>query len=126
MRELNIGTKRHTRVAAVDEPGAGGANHSYRIIKNDGKPFDDGARDVNDVLGEVLFQNGPVKAAGVNGIHNEDLIAIVIDRLDGFQSGEFACLDNAVAKKFLEEALATLRKRTNDREARGVEGTNEI
>ena len=55
---------------------------------------------------------------------NEDLIAIVIDRMRGFQSGDYACRDNAIALTKLEEALMWLRNRTNGREARGVEGTN--
>ena len=57
---------------------------------------------------------------------NEDLIAIVIDRMQGFQSGQFKCRENAVALTKLEEALMWLRKRTQDREDRGVEGTSTI
>ena len=48
-------------------------------------------------LATVLFQDGPVAEVGVNGCHNEDLIAIVIDRLQHFQRGDFACRENALA-----------------------------
>ena len=71
------------------------------------------------------FQNGPIKEAGVNGVMNEDLIAIVIDRMQGFQNGDFKCRENALALTKLEEALMWLRKRTQDREDRGVEGTSQ-
>lgn len=114
MRELNIGTKKYTKVIAKDKPGQGNANHHYDIE----------AVASGVVLGVVSFQDGPIKEVGVNGVMNEDLIAIVIDRMRGFQSGEYACRDNEIALTKLEEALMWLRNRTNEREARGVEGTN--
>jgi len=117
MRILEIGTKEHTEVRVTDEPALGnGANHKYEIVLVENR---------NIIACEVNFQDGPVKEAGVNGIHNEDLIAIVIDRMRGFQSGDYACRDNALALTKLEEALMWLRNRTNEREARGVEGTHE-
>lgn len=118
MRELNIGTKRHTTVFAYDQPGIGGANCEYIIMPTD-------ATDIDDTLGEIGFQNGPIKVAGLNGIFNEDLIAILIDRLQGFQSGDFACRENAQAIKKLEEALRLLNIRTENRIRRGVDGTYE-
>lgn len=72
----------------------------------------------------INFQNGVIKENGVNGCQNEDLIAIVIDRLQSFQKSKFNCRENALAITKLEEALMWLNKRTNDRIARGVEGTN--
>ncbi len=116
MRELNIGTRKYTEVRVMDEPGQGNANHIYNIVKA-------GSDDVIPMC-IVGFQDGPIKEAGVNGVMNEDLIAIVIDRMRGFQSGDYACRDNALALTKLEEALMWLRNRTNEREARGVEGTH--
>lgn len=116
MRTLEIGTKKYTQVNVMDEKGQGNANHHYVIQ----------AVESGKVLGDVRFQDGPIKEAGVNGVMNEDLIATVIDRMRGFQSGDFACRDNALALTKLEEALMWLRNRTNKREARGVEGTNTI
>lgn len=72
----------------------------------------------------VYFQRGPVKENGVNGIHNEDLIVIVIERLRAFQAGPYACRENAIALTKLEESLMWLRSRTLERESRGVEGTH--
>lgn len=76
----------------------------------------------------LAFQNGPVKenGEGVNGITHEVLLAVVIDRLQGFQSGPYKNRENAVALTKLEEALMWLHKRTRDREARGVEGTHKV
>ncbi len=121
MRTLEIGTRKYTEVRVMDEPGQGNANHVYRVM-----PV--GSVTGNDKLPlcEIGFQNGPIKEFGVNGVMNEDLIAIVIDRMRGFQSGDYACRDNALALTKLEEALMWLRNRTNEREARGVEGTNTI
>lgn len=75
-------------------------------------------------LAEIQFQEGPIKEHGVNGVCNEDLIAMVICRLEHFQKSEYACRDNALAITKLEEALLWLRKRTIGRENRGVVGTS--
>ncbi len=122
MRELNIGTKKYTQVNVMDERGQGNANHVYDVMER--RLHTDGTS--RKTFCTVNFQNGPIKEAGVNGVMNEDLIAIVIDRMRGFQSGDFACRDNALALTKLEEALMWLRNRTNEREARGVEGTHAV
>ena len=72
----------------------------------------------------IHFQEGPVLECGVNGVNNEDLINMVIERLEHFQRSEYACRENAIAITKLEEALLWLRKRTMAREQRGVEGTH--
>jgi len=116
MRTLGIGTRKYTEVRVLDKKGQGNANHKYEVVL---------AENRNRVVCEVNFQNGPIKEFGVNGVTNEDLIAIVIDRMRGFQSGDYACRENALALTKLEEALMWLCNRTNEREVRGVEGTNE-
>lgn len=119
MRVLQIGSRTYTQVVCTDEPGAGGACHNYKIEPVMPISYDD------DVLfGKVIFQNGPINEHGVNGCHQEDLLAIVIDRLQCFQKGEYACRENAIALTHIEEALMWLRKRTQDRIDRGVEGTS--
>ncbi len=120
MRTLEIGTREYTEVEAMDERGQDNANHVYRITTIV-LPEEDYC-----ILSTIEFQNGPIKEFGVNGVMNEDLVAIVIDRIRGFQSGDYACRDNALALTKLEEALMWLRNRTNSRETRGVEGTNVI
>ncbi len=116
-RKLEIGSEKYTQVFACDERGAGNTNHKYSISTT---------QEPSSILQLVDFQNGPIKEHGVNGIANEDLISIVIDRLQGFQSGDYKCRENAIALTKLEEALLWLRKRTMDRERRNVEGTSII
>jgi hypothetical protein len=80
----------------------------------------------------VEFQAGAIGGPeSINGFSMEALIAVLVDRLKGFQgmntsltgvAAPFACRDNACALTHLEEALQWLRKRTLDRVARGVEG----
>lgn len=105
-------------ITVLDEPGHGGANHEYQLE----------LPATNDSLGRrwlIQFQNGPVKDSGFNGISQEALLTIVIDRLRSFQSGQFSTKENAVALTHAETALLWLQKRTRDRMARGVEGTNQ-
>lgn len=116
MRKVEIGTSKYTEVYATDSKGAGNANHEYDVCQNKGTG--------DAIFAKIKFQNGAIKENGVNGCHNEDLIAVVIDRLQGFQAGEFSCRENAIAITKLEEALLWLNKRTQDRIRRGVEGTN--
>jgi hypothetical protein len=105
-------------ITVTDEPGQGGANHKYEIRKPHGHGAD------FPLLCSVNFQNGPIKEVGVNGITQEALIAICMDRLRSFQKGPFACDDNQIALDHLRLALRTLQNRTRARIARGVEGTN--
>lgn len=114
-RIVNIGSKKYTIVMSIDEKEFN-ANHLFNIIRKE-----DGM-----ILNTIKFQKGAIKEHGVNGLMNEDLIAMVIDRLQSFQDSDFKCRENAVAITKLEEALMWLRKRTQDREDRGVEGTHKI
>jgi hypothetical protein len=69
----------------------------------------------------LSFQNGPIKEAGVNGLTNEALIAVLVHRLQ-FLNGKFPCRENALAITKLQEAGMWLDQRTMDRILRGVEG----
>lgn len=77
-------------------------------------------------LKKVDMQEGPILESGMNGCCNEDLINIVLARLEGFQASPYSCRENAIAITKLEEALLWLHRRTNKRKARGVEGTHTI
>lgn len=101
-------------VTVVDEPGSGGANHAYAIIGGGVVPT------------HIRFQNGPIAEAGVNGITHEALLAILCDRMRGFQSGPYASADNAEALTHMEAAQTALQRRTKARMARGVEGTHAL
>lgn len=102
-------------INVTDEPGAGGANHVYEVLG-----FDDGSGVT------IKFQNGPINEAGVNGVTQEVLLAIVIDRLKSFQAGKFSSRENALALTHIQEAQHWLLERTRARMARGVEGTHTV
>ena len=121
------------QIEVLDEPGQGGACHEYSIkgrtsaklpitLMDGAKVHSDGTCTVE--FCRVEFQNGPIKEQGINGITQEALLAILIDRLRGFHEGPYRCWENAVALIHLEDALIWLQKRTRDRLARGVEGQN--
>ena len=149
-------------ILVCDQPGPGGANHKYQIIgfydaehqeaylrrcadqTGDGPPLpnqsviDRALDSLTTPFADVIlsFQNGPIsKPTDFNGITNEALLAVLIDRMRRFPyatnpdavrtaaPGQYACRVNAIALTHLEEALMWLQKRTRDRMARGVEGT---
>lgn len=100
------------------------APHHFTVYGRMEDVLDEAGEPVRRPLGKVRFQCGPIKENGVNGVANEDLIAMVITRLEHFNQSEFRCRENSMAITKLEEALLWLRKRTIGREKRGVEGTN--
>ena len=69
------------------------------------------------------FQAGPVPLAGTNGLTIEVLIAVLCDRLQGFQNSPFACERNARALHHLNAAKLELNLRTLERLSAGKEGT---
>lgn len=121
MRELSTIQKRENlnKVFATDEPGKGGANHVYSIYP---------AQDFNaDPYIIIRFQNGARKQpASQSGVLDVDLLEIVRDRLKGFQKGEFATRENAIALTHIEEALLWMNKRVEDRIERNVLGTDKV
>lgn len=106
-------------IDVFDEPIQANACSKYRIRGLEG-PLDHHPIPTVD----LFFQNGPIAENGYNGISNEALLAVVEDRLKGFQSGQFACRENALALTHLQEAMHWLHHRTRERMQRGVEGTN--
>lgn len=116
------------KIEVLDQPGSGGACHLYQITgfdtaSNPSDPFVARYGKSSDHT-TIIFQNGPIGEAGYNGGSIEALLAIVRDRLEGFQSGQYASDDNACALANVEAAMGWLQKRTRERIARGVEGTS--
>lgn len=109
-------TSKYTRVLHEKEFNFN-APHNFEVYADAGQP-------VPYLVGNVHFQEGAIKEHGVNGVNNEDLIAMVICRLEHFNQTDFRCKENSMAITKLEEALLWLRKRTMGREQRGVEGTH--
>lgn len=118
-RTLEVGTTKLTEVIVTDTPGAGGACHNYEII-----PSKDVKTDRTAPYCLIGFQNGPIKETEPNGIFIEDLLSICIDRLEGFQSGEYRCRENAIALTKIQESMMWLNSRTSLRRKKGIEGTS--
>jgi len=106
-----------TNVVALDEPdpNAGNASHEYGIQY--GGP--------SEVL-HVQFQRGP---RGIDtsraGVFDDDLLAIIQDRMEGFQSGPFACSENQKCLQAIQTAREALGERVAKRVKQGVLGINE-
>ena len=124
MRVLSTIQKREklNSVYAVDEKGCGGANHHYKVTYST-IDFDDR---IEKTAADIQFQCGPRKEFdSIHGVLDTDLLEIVRDRLKGFQSGEYACRENACALTHIEEALMWMNRRVEDRIERNVLGTEE-
>ena len=70
-----------------------------------------------------IFQNGPIKEVGKNGVQYDVLIKIakaIIEKLNKCHP----CDENIQALIALEQAVHWLEERTRDRITRGVEGTD--
>jgi hypothetical protein len=105
-------------VAALDErdPEAGNASHSYAIQY--GGPDD---------VCYVQFQHGPRGVEGSTpGVFDDALLAIIEDRLIGFQSGPYACPENQAALNAVRDARAALSSRVANRMAKSVLGVNAV
>lgn len=112
---VNIGTGKYTMVLASSEL-SNNCSPKFLVVDSEDK----------GVIEEIKFQDGPIKEFGVNGVANEDLIVMVMHRLSQFQNSDYACAENQKAYEHLEAALKSLRKRTDKRIDRGVEGTSEV
>ena len=70
----------------------------------------------------IKFQRGPIQEVGVNGCSIEEVIDVLVTRLEGFQKGPLKCRENALAITKMEEAKLWLLSRTQKRQEQGVEG----
>jgi hypothetical protein len=127
MKELSRIQKRHNlnEVFVVDQPHeVSKGNHVYHIAQREIDPRTGLVVELKPLL-DVNFQNGPRKEdSSIHGVLDTDLLEVVRHRLIGFQSGPYATRENAIALTHIEEALMWMNKRVEDREERGVLGTN--
>lgn len=65
-----------------------------------------------DVVSDVFFQDGKIQKFGVNGLSNEDLLTMIICRIEHLQNSKFACHENNMVLNKLEEALMWMNKRS--------------
>lgn len=92
----------------------GMASHEYTILYGE------------KTVAEIQFQHGPRREPGSKfGVTEAALLTVLIDRLEGFQSGPFSCKENELMLTKLKEALFWVRERAENRFRRGVLGKNE-
>jgi hypothetical protein len=102
-------------------------NEELRNLNTEAQEAMDGsAATATDAAGyiHIKFQCGPIKESGINGTSIENVIDLLVKRLDGFNEGPLRCRENSLAITHLQEAQNWLERRTRDRVAKGVEGTN--
>ncbi len=110
--------REHVIVKTADLRSSDNAHHKYVIEVTRDAPKPDWIAE----RCELNFQNGGLKEVGPNGITDQALIAIVLDRVRSFNDGPFRCRENSMMITKLEEALMWGEKRGNDRARRNVEG----
>ena len=108
-------TQNYTKVFCEDE-WQYNAPHHFEVKKSDN----------DELICSVNFQEGPIKEVGVNGVANEDLLLMVVTRLEGFQKSPYRCDENQEAINSILDAVSFLRRRTQSRIDRGVEGTSTV
>lgn len=97
----------------ADEPDQGGASHRYELAIN------------GELVAKISFQKGPRNVDGSTpGVTEAAIVAVLIDRLRGFQAGPYSCRENAIQLTKLEEVLHWTKARADARAKRGVLGTN--
>lgn len=106
----------HLKIEAIGEPQHDGSVREYKIDA----PDYPGA-------GFIVFHTGPHnEGQTINGLTNEVLLAIVLDRMQAWQSGPFQCPENAESALHIERALDAIRRRAAKRHDRGVLGTTTV
>lgn len=74
---------------------------------------------------KVVFQKGFPRDVGINGVRVQDVIQIALERLELYQRGSLACIENDTAINALRCAIETLDERARRREEQGVLNTFE-
>lgn len=82
---------------------------------------------INHDTNTIAFriQKGPIKENGVNGCQ-VDAMVIAAKEIITKLNAQFPCDENEKVIFNLEQAVLWLRKRRENREQRGVEGTNQV
>lgn len=74
----------------------------------------------------VTWQKGVTTTAGINGCRVEDVLQVVCDKLESYQLGPLACVENEDALKALSAALEALNARHQRRMEQGVLNTMDV
>lgn len=97
-----------------DAPDRSGAAHCYKL-------------EIGGLVSSFInFQKGPRNEEGSTaGVTEAAILAVLIDRLRGFQAGPYSCRENAIQLTKLEEVLHWTKARADERAKRGVLGKNQ-
>ena len=71
------------------------------------------------------IQDGPIKENGINGCQVDEVIEVAKIIISGLNE-KFQCRENSMVITKLDEAIMWLKKRKEDRQMRGVEGTSSV
>ena len=106
------GLNESIRIETDDADGSGAA-HNYIATIN------------GQEVARIQFQKGPRNVEGsYPGVTEGAILAVLIDRLRGFQTGPYSCRENAIQLTKLEETLHWTKARADERAKRGVLGHN--
>ncbi len=86
-------------------------------------PLDDDAVKRAQWLGAIVWQDGPIKVNGVNGLQVDDVMGACLAKLESFYE-ILPDFETQQAIGALRHAMIHLTQRTAKRTARGVEGTD--
>lgn len=86
-------------------------------------PSQQGGQIIEHPFVRVVFQSGLPREVGINGCRVENVIDIAIERLEQYQGGPLACVENAEAIRRLREARHALELRIQRRQEQGVLNT---
>jgi len=91
--------------------------HHFSVFDTSGKQ--------NAYTGYVDFQEGPVNAAGRNGLRDEELLFMIKTRLQyAMMVPGYDTIENKIAYESISKAIEALSERTKDRQRRGVESSD--
>lgn len=68
----------------------------------------------------IVFQHGLPPEVGINGVRVDDVMDIVIGRLERYQRGPLACAENAEALRAMLVAKDAMARRRQRRQTQGV------
>lgn len=69
---------------------------------------------------QITWQTGTRAEFGKNGCYPEDVLQVVMEHIQAYQKGSFACTENEVAIRHIREALNSLKERDRRRVAHSL------
>lgn len=120
MRQLNThhttGAFNALQVVAVDNPPPGFANVRYDIVGFN-TVYNSAAACAGGMPARftrlpIIFHSGPITYdMPLNGVTVESLLAVISDHLNGLQNSPEACMENQMAKDYVDAALSMLMQK---------------